>query len=546
MMITWITGPPGAGKTTVGRLFASQTGREFLDLDEEIVETAGLPIADIIERYGEEEFRRIETTLLTRIARESQATEGLVVATGGGSVVSHHNRDLMRASGYRVYLEVDPETLTSRLAGDEPRPLLGSNPDLESIGQVLEKRSIPYDDHDARVDGCLEPEEICSNLSQLIDGAVGATWEGGSILGGRESALALFSSPWAAVVRLRDRIGERRTFVVTDENVNLYYGETIRSIAGPEGIVYVVEPGEGSKSIGTAENILNRMASEGFQRGDVLVAFGGGMVTDLGGFVGSVYMRGICTLSVPTSTLAMVDASVGGKTALNAGGIRNLVGTFSPPDEVAFVPTLLRTLPEREFRTGIVESLKMGFLSNRELVARACNLLDHDNRTISELSEVVSLSVEAKLKIIGEDLHDRGGRRALNFGHTAAHALEAVFPETWTHGEAVALGMMIETEAALSDAPSLVDGRRADQMVSELLPFTPQAPLPVIDPMDFIDRAMLDKKGEPGEIRAVLPVGEDGWDLEGVLDKAHLCEAIETVWERVREYHESTFSGEEE
>ena len=545
-MITWITGPPGAGKTTVGRLFASQTDQDFLDLDEEIVENAGVSIPDIMERYGEEEFRRIETALIARIARETDAGRGLVVATGGGSVVSHYNRDLMRASGCRVYLEVDPATLTERLAADKPRPLLGRNPDSDAIGAVLERRSIPYDDHEYRLDGCLEPTEISKQLSQLIEDADDATWESTSLLGARESSLRLYASPWAAVGRLREQIGARKTFVVTDENVNLYYGETIRGIAGPEGIVYVVEPGESSKSIGIAENILGRMASEGFQRGDVLVSFGGGMVTDLGGFVASVYMRGICTYSVPTSTLAMVDASVGGKTALNAGGIRNLVGTFSPPDEVVFAPTLLRTLPEREFRTGIVESLKMGFLANPELASLSVKLLHSECRTISELSSFIKMSLDAKLGVIGDDLHDRGGRRALNFGHTVAHALEASLPDTWTHGEAVALGMMVETEAAISDTPSLVDGVRADQMMSKILPFTPKGPLPEIDPVDFLERALRDKKGEQGEIRAVLPVGEAGWDLAGVLDRARLCEAIETVWERVNTYHHRCYTKESE
>ena len=538
-MILWITGPPGSRKTTVGHMLASETDRHFVDLDEMVARSSGMSVADIIRRQGEEEFRRHETACLSSIVEHPEHRRGSVVATGGGTILSHHNRDLMRSSGLRIHLDVDPGTILDRIAGSGDRPLLGDSPEVDDVDRLLRRREIPYADHDLAIDGRRSPERIVREIRARLGTLQRPAWLLNRSVGKERTQISVYESPWGGLQRAARRTRGARVCVLTDENVAVYYSHTLRTIAGSDGIVYIVEPGEANKSFVVVERIVERLAREGFSREDTILSFGGGMVTDLGGFVGSIYMRGIRTVSMPTSLLAMVDASVGGKTAINAAGLRNLVGTFRQPDEVIIVPPFLRTLPEREFRSGLVESMKMGITGSDSLRSSARRVGASFQLGIlsKETTELIRLSVEEKLGIIAADAEDRERRRILNFGHTVAHALEGICPGAWTHGEAVALGIVAETDVALLGGVAPVDPERGEQIIADILPYT--VPHPVGQPsIDGVLQAMDgDKKRGQGGIRMVVPSGDRSWMLDRVVGGSEVARALDTAWHRIEQYH---------
>jgi len=205
---------------------------------------------------------------------------------------------------------------------------------------------------------------------------------------------------------------------------------------GLDHITIVVPPGEEAKSLATVESVCRRMADAGFTRGDLIVAVGGGVVTDLGGFVASMYHRGIRFISVPTTLLGQVDAAIGGKTGVNLPEGKNLVGAFWQPLAVLCDTDTLATLPDREIRSGTGEVAKYQFLGAGDL-----DLFDIDAK--------VTACVKLKASVVAADERDMGGRAVLNYGHTLAHAMETAGSYDLRHGEAVAIGLVYAAEVAL-------------------------------------------------------------------------------------------------
>lgn len=230
---------------------------------------------------------------------------------------------------------------------------------------------------------------------------------------------------------------DRRVMVVTDSGVPREYAETLaQQCAQPD--VFVVDEGEESKSFPVLEAILTRMLERGYTRGDCVVAVGGGVVGDLAGFVSAVYMRGVDFYNIPTTVLSQVDSSVGGKTAVNLGGMKNIVGAFHQPKKVLIDPDTLRTLPPRQISNGLAEAVKMALTSDAELFA----LFEREDPT-ARLDTVIERSVRTKAAVVAEDETEQGLRRVLNFGHTIGHAIESFEGlHGMYHGECVALGML--------------------------------------------------------------------------------------------------------
>ena len=229
----------------------------------------------------------------------------------------------------------------------------------------------------------------------------------------------------------------RRVLIVTDDGVPAAYAAAVAACCAAPHICTVPQ-GEGSKSIAVWQQLLETMQRAGFDRGDCVVAVGGGMVGDLAGFAASAYMRGINFYNIPTTVLAQVDASVGGKTALNLGGIKNGVGAFYPPKAVLADPTLLATLPPRQVANGLAEAVKMALTSDASLFA----LFETEDAS-EHLPEIVYRSVCIKKAVVEADEKEAGQRKILNFGHTIGHAIESVQGENGLyHGECVALGML--------------------------------------------------------------------------------------------------------
>lgn len=230
---------------------------------------------------------------------------------------------------------------------------------------------------------------------------------------------------------------ERRVLVVTDSGVPAEYAETVAGKCR-EGIIFTVDEGEGSKSLETFGLLLQTMLDHGFSRKDCVVAVGGGVVGDLSGFAASAYMRGIDFYNIPTTLLAQIDSSIGGKTAINFGGVKNIVGAFYQPKKVLIDPQLLKTLPQRQISNGLAEAVKMALTSDRELFE-----IFESEDIESRLDEIIIRSLNVKKNVVEQDEKESGLRRILNFGHTVGHGIESSegMSELY-HGECVALGMI--------------------------------------------------------------------------------------------------------
>ena len=252
-----------------------------------------------------------------------------------------------------------------------------------------------------------------------------------------------------------DRLGEHVSraapahayAIIADANVARAYG---RRAVDALGSAHLLEfaPGERSKNTATWEALTRQLTECGLSRDCCVVALGGGVTTDMAGFVAATFMRGVPVVHVPTSLLAMIDAAIGGKTGVDTIAGKNLVGAFHQPALVLIDPHLLRTLPDQELRFGLAEAVKHGAIADPDYVAWIAastqSIFEHKTHTITSL---ITTSVNIKAHFVSEDVHERGARAALNFGHTIAHALELFTGYTLAHGDAVAIGMVVEAIA---------------------------------------------------------------------------------------------------
>ncbi len=230
---------------------------------------------------------------------------------------------------------------------------------------------------------------------------------------------------------------DRKVFILTDSGVPKEYAETI-SACSKEALIYCVPQGEDSKSLSTMEKVLKEMLNFGITRKDTLVAVGGGVVGDLGGFAAATYMRGIDFYNVPTTLLSQVDSSIGGKTAVNLGGIKNIVGAFHQPKAVLIDTNTLKTLPQRQIAAGLAEAVKMALTSDKELF----ELIEAEGLCENNLQEIITRALKIKKAVVEADEKENGLRKILNFGHTIGHGIEALKQGFIYHGECVALGML--------------------------------------------------------------------------------------------------------
>ena len=230
---------------------------------------------------------------------------------------------------------------------------------------------------------------------------------------------------------------QRRVLIVTDTGVPKIYAETVAKWC-KEPVIYTVETGEGSKSLEVFGSLLKKMLDNGFSRKDCVVAVGGGVVGDLSGFVASAYMRGVDFYNIPTTLLSQIDSSIGGKTAINFGNVKNIVGAFYQPKKVLVDSDVLKTLPKRQISNGLAEAVKMALTSDRELFDI------FENKDIdANIDEIIVRSLNIKKSVVEQDEKEAGLRKILNFGHTIGHGIESSENMFGLyHGECVALGLI--------------------------------------------------------------------------------------------------------
>ncbi len=230
---------------------------------------------------------------------------------------------------------------------------------------------------------------------------------------------------------------DRRVLIVSDTGVPERYAECIAR-ASREPVRVTIPAGEASKNLSQWEELLRTMLEHSFARGDCVAAVGGGVTGDLAGFAAACYMRGIEFYNIPTTLLSQVDSSIGGKTAVDFGGVKNIVGSFYPPARVLIDPDVLGTLPARELHAGLAEAVKMAATCDGELFG----LIERSESLEEDLPEIIRRALLIKKRVVEEDPLEHGLRRVLNFGHTAGHAVESLGEGSLLHGECVALGML--------------------------------------------------------------------------------------------------------
>jgi 3-dehydroquinate synthase len=323
----------------------------------------------------------------------------------------------------------------------------------------------------------------------------------------------------------RELAPAHRYALITDSNVGPLYAEKVRNqIEKGSAEVLTIPAGESNKTRESWARLTDQMLAKKFGRDSVVIALGGGVVGDLAGFVAATFMRGIPVVQIPTTLVAMVDASIGGKTAVDTPAGKNLVGAFHPPAVVLVDPQLLTTLPLREMRAGFAEIVKHGVIADdvylREVASGASEMLSAGGSASDRMLSLIVRSVEIKADIVSRDEREEGLRKTLNFGHTIGHAVELVSGYSLLHGEAVAIGMALE--GRLAEQIGVAKAGTAATIVKALQ----SAGLPTDLPTGFqaeevIEAMKSDKKGVSGKTRFALPLrigamagAETGWSVQ--------------------------------
>jgi len=452
----------GTGKSRAGRQVAQRLGRPFVDMDAEIEARAGKPIPRIFAEEGEAAFRRLEAEL----CRELAARRGLVIATGGGALVDPANRAAMMQGGTAICLTCDPGQIVARLAagGGADRPLLAVADPRAEVDRLLAARRPAYEAIPWQVDTTgLSVDEVAERLARFAQ-AVTLPVRPGSVA---DDAYPIHVGPGllgslGSALRAAGVAAGTRLAIVSNPVVEPLYGARTRAsleAAGLTTLTSTIPDGEAHKTLATVASLYDQFLAGGLDRSSLVLSLGGGVTGDLAGFAAATFMRGLPFAQVPTSLLAMVDASVGGKTGADLPQGKNLVGAFKQPRLVLVDPELLATPPLAEFRSGMAELLQHGILGDPDLFAQLESPPSADPTGLP--APILARALQVKIDVVEADPFEQGRRAVLNLGHTTGHALEQISGYRLRHGEAVAIGLVAAARiaAALGRADVALAGR---------------------------------------------------------------------------------------
>ncbi len=474
-----ITGFMGTGKSTVGELVAAELERQFVDMDLVIEERFGLPIPEIFKRHGEAIFRTVERGL----AHELSLQSGLVIATGGGALVPEDMRDLMGRTGKLICLNASKAEISARLSETDNRPL------ASNWQALFEQRQSAY----ARIPNQIETsgktaEAVACEIVAMLDGRIHVRTPAGGYDIWIDQGILCDINRHVNTLGLGGHV-----IIVSNETVAPLYAEILASRL-PSADIIAVRDGEAYKNLETVSSIYDEMLARGADRNTTMIALGGGVLGDMAGYVAATYMRGIRLIQAPTTLLAMVDSSVGGKVGVDLPQGKNLIGAFKQPDAVLVDTDVLESLPPLQWRCGMAEVIKHGLISQPAL-------LDPENWEKENLVNLLRHAIQVKVEVVEEDPYEQGIRAHLNLGHTFGHAIEKVTEYSVPHGEAVAIGIC--KAARLSRNCGLIDAQLAEKVMSTF----ERIGLPVdidLNPEEWYAAMSTDKKWKAGKSRFVL------------------------------------------
>jgi 3-dehydroquinate synthase len=517
-----LIGPMGSGKSAVAAQLAHYLNWPVIETDQEIVRAAGRTIPEIFASEGEAGFRERERLALV----EAITRRGVIISTGGGITEHPENVELMREHGWIVFLDAQPETSLERVRaearGSDPaslRPLLAGGDPLARLRELYERRRPSYTiaDQTIATNDLSAPEAAATIAGWLIghgrlspEGATASTTTVLSARGEYDVHVA-----WGGLATLPDHLREMRlpprVHIVTDTRVGALFESSLCAIlaaAGFEPDVHTVPAGEQSKSRSHLDGIHDWLAERRAERTEALLALGGGVVGDLAGFAAATYLRGIPLIQIPTSLLAQVDASIGGKVAIDHPRGKNLIGAFYPPRLVLTDPAVLLTLPDRSLREGWAEVVKHGVALDAAYFARIEEVVDALlRREPRALTEIIAGSVAIKGGVVSEDEREseNGRRQFLNYGHTVGHAIEAVTGYgNWLHGEAVAAGMAFA--ARLGARAGVTPPELIERQERLLTRFDLPTRIDGLSVSAIMSAALWDKKVRGGRVRWIVPL----------------------------------------
>ncbi|MYM35909.1 3-dehydroquinate synthase [Duganella sp. FT94W] len=527
MQNVFLVGLMGAGKTTIGRILARKLGLNFIDSDHEIEARTGASIPWIFEIEGEASFRRREAEVI----RDLTGQQGIVLATGGGAILSADNRAFLKARGTVIYLRASVNSILQRTAHDKNRPLLQTADPRKKLEELMVVRDPLYleiadlvidtgrPNVQSMVQTILNQMETraCEAAPNCSTHAEPSMNEQSNILlnvdlGERSYPIAIGPALLQDSAALARHVHGSKVAIVSNTTVAPLYLERVEAglrNAGKQVTTVILPDGEAFKNWSSLMRIFDALLENKADRKTTLIALGGGVIGDLTGYAAASYMRGVDFIQVPTTLLSQVDSSVGGKTGINHPLGKNMIGAFYQPRAVIADTSTLETLPARELSAGLAEVIKYGAVIDLAffewIEANIEKLMARDK---GALAYAIARSCEIKADVVRQDEREGGLRAILNFGHTFGHAIEAGMGYgAWLHGEAVGCGMVMAAD--LSHRMGLIDA----ETVARVRKLIAAAGLPVKAPDLGVDQWLeameVDKKNEGGAIKFILmnPLG---------------------------------------
>ena len=529
----FLVGLMGAGKTTVGRALAKKLNKRFIDTDHEIEARTGASIPLIFEIEGEAGFRQREAEVI----RDLTAQQGIVLATGGGAVLRAENREYLKTRGTVIYLRASVNSILQRTSHDKNRPLLQTADPRKKLEDMARERE-PYYREVADIiveTGRPNVQSLVHAIMDQLEPVFNALPDA-PLVNHANSLEATMDTQQAAPINLQVDLGDRsypiaigqsllsdvglvgryitgqRVAVVTNTTVAPFYLDRLTetlTAAGKQVTPIILPDGEEEKTVANLMRIFDVLLAEKCDRKTTLIALGGGVIGDMTGFAAATYMRGVPFVQVPTTLLAQVDSSVGGKTGINHPLGKNMIGAFYQPQAVIADTATLNTLPARELSAGLAEVIKHGAVIDAAFFDWIeANIGPLMARDAAALAYAIQRSCEIKADVVRQDEREGGLRAILNFGHTFGHAIEAGMGYgKWLHGEAVGCGMVMAADLSLR--LGYIDAH-AKARIAALIK---AAGLPVTAPDLGVERWLelmqVDKKNEGGQIKFILlcPLG---------------------------------------
>jgi 3-dehydroquinate synthase len=531
-----LVGMMGSGKTTVGRVLARQLGKKFVDSDEEIQRRTGVTIPHIFDVEGEEGFRQRESAVLEDLSERND----LVLATGGGAILSAHNRAVLKASGTVVYLKSSVHDLWQRTRHDTNRPLLQTADPRAKLQELFEQRDPLYAEiadivmHTGKQSVhvlLLRLQQRLHELQALSNAGDDESMKTLNVgLAERSYPIHIGNDLLNKPELLLPYLPRKRAVIVSNTTVAPLYLERLTEGLAKHQIQVesiVLADGEQYKNSESMNLIYDALLRSHCERSTPIIALGGGVIGDMTGFAAASYLRGVPFIQIPTTLLSQVDSSVGGKTGINHPLGKNMIGAFYQPLVVLADVTTLNTLPDKELRAGVAEVIKYGLIRDLPflewLEANIEKLLARDK---DALQYAITRSCQNKAEVVGVDERESGERALLNLGHTFGHAIEnGMGYGAWLHGEAVAAGTIMAT-----DLSHRLGWLSADD-VGRVRKLFERAGLPTVGPKLGAEKYMqlmgLDKKVADGKIRFVLLKSLGSAVMTGDVPQALLEQTLE-------------------